>query len=75
MGKIKEFYNQQFEEFNMNDDYDDYDYFERKNEQAKSILEFIFNTEEDEWEAAENYKMEQQYAKIISDIYNNKKCN
>lgn len=72
MGKIKEFYNQQFEEFNMNDDYD---YFERKNEQAKSILEFIFNTEEDEWEAAENYKMEQQYVKIISDVYNNKKCN
>lgn len=72
MGKIKEFYMEQMEEFNMNDDYD---YFERKNEQAKSVLEFIFNTEEDKWEAAENYKMEQQYVKILSDVYNNKKCN
>lgn len=72
MGKIKEFYMQQMEEFNMNDDYE---YFERKNEQAKSVLEFIFNTEDDEWEAAENYKMEQQYVEVIRDVYNNKKCN
>lgn len=72
MGKTKEFYMQQMEEFNMNDDYE---YFERKNEQAKSVLEFIFNTEDDEWEAAENYEMEQQYVQIISEVYNNKKCN
>lgn len=72
MGKIKEFYMQQMEEFDM---IDDYDYFERKNEQAKSVLEFIFNTEDDEWEAAENYKMEQQYVEVIRDVYNNKKCN
>lgn len=72
MGKTKEFYMQQMEEFNMNDDYE---YFERKNEQAKSVLEFIFNTDDDEWEAAENYEMEQQYVQIISEVYNNKKCN
>lgn len=72
MGKTKEFYMQQMEEFNMNDDYE---YFERKNEQAKSVLEFIFNTEDDEWEAAENYEMEQQYVEVIRDVYNNKKCN
>lgn len=72
MGKTKEFYLQQMEEFNMNDDYE---YIKRKNEQAKSVLEFIFNTEDDEWEAAENYEIEQQYVKIISEVYNNKKCN
>lgn len=72
MGKTKEFYMQQMEEFNMNDDYE---YIKRKNEQAKSVLEFIFNTEDDEWEAAENYEIEQQYVKIISEVYNNKKCN
>lgn len=72
MGKTKEFYMQQMEEFNMNDDYE---YIKRKNEQAKSVLEFIFNTDDDEWEAAENYEMEQQYVQIISEVYNNKKCN
>lgn len=72
MGKTKEFYMEKMEEFNMNDDYE---YFERKNEQAKSVLEFIFNTDDDEWEAAENYEMEQQYVQIISEVYNNKKCN
>lgn len=74
MGRIKEFYMQQMEEFNM---IDDNEYFEKKkkNEQAKSILEFIFNTEDDEWEAAENYKIEQQYVEVIRDVYNNKKCN
>lgn len=72
MEKIKEFYMQQMEELNM---IDDNEYFEKKNEQAKSVLEFIFNTEDDEWEAAENYKMEQQYVEVIRDVYNNKKCN
>lgn len=72
MGKIKEFYMQQMEELNM---IDDNEYFEKKNEQAKSVLEFIFNSEDDEWEAAENYKMEQQYVEVIRDVYNNKKCN
>lgn len=72
MGKIKEFYMQQMEEFNM---IDDNEYFEKKNEQAKSVLEFIFNTEDEEWEAAEDYKMEQQYVEVIRDVYNNKKCN
>lgn len=72
MGKTKEFYLQQMEEFNMNDDYE---YIKRKNEQAKSVLEFIFDSEDDEWEAAENYEMEQQYLEVIRDVYNNKKCN
>lgn len=71
MGKIKEFYMEEMEKINM---IDDYEYFKRKNDEAKSVLEFIFDTEDDEWEAVENYKMEQQYLKFVGDV-NNKKCN